>query len=159
MARTHTNRVAKNIVFITNNTLFIKSGCIRVPQNKTAEVSLINRIFVYSAMKIRANRPLLYSVLNPDTSSDSPSVKSNGVRFVSASVVVNHIIISGNIIALIHDFCVVEIINQSMLCSISRAEIKISAILTSYEIVCATPRNLPNNAYLEFEHHPAVKVG
>jgi hypothetical protein len=130
-----------------------------VPQNRTADVNLINRMFVYSAIKIRANSPLLYSVLNPDTSSDSPSAKSKGVRFVSASVVVNHIIISGNIMALIHDFCVVEIINQSILCSINKVEIRISAILTSYEIVWATPRSLPNNAYLEFEHHPAVKVG
>lgn len=31
------------------------------------------RILVYSAIKINANGPLLYSVLNPDTSSDSPS--------------------------------------------------------------------------------------
>lgn len=46
-------------------------------------------IFVYSAIKIRANVPLLYSILNPETSSDSPSAKSNGVRLVSARVVVN----------------------------------------------------------------------
>lgn len=47
------------------------------------------RILVYSAMKIKANSPLLYSTLNPDTSSDSPSAKSNGVRWVSAKVVMN----------------------------------------------------------------------
>lgn len=46
---------------------------------------------MYSAMKIRAKGPLLYSVLNPETNSDSPSAKSNGVRFVSAKVVVNQI--------------------------------------------------------------------
>lgn len=124
-----------------------------------ADVSLINKIFVYSAIKIRANSPLLYSVLNPDTSSDSPSAKSNGVRFVSASVVVNHINIRGRAINSTHDFCVDEMIDQSILCSISKHEIRIRAILTSYEIVCATPRNLPNNAYLELEHHPAVNVG
>lgn len=44
------------------------------------ESRLIKRIFIYSAIKIKANNELLYSVLNPDTSSDSPSVKSNGVR-------------------------------------------------------------------------------
>ena len=37
---------------------------------------LIARILVYSAMKIRANGPALYSILNPETSSDSPSTKS-----------------------------------------------------------------------------------
>ena len=45
----------------------------------------------YSDMKIRANKPLAYSVLNPETSSLSPSAKSNGARFVSANIVVNQI--------------------------------------------------------------------
>jgi len=43
-------------------------------------------MFIYSAIKIKANNELLYSILNPDTSSDSPSVKSNGVRWVSAKI-------------------------------------------------------------------------
>ena len=50
---------------------------------------LITRMFIYSAIKINANEPLLYSVLNPETNSDSPSAKSKGVRLVSAKVVVN----------------------------------------------------------------------
>lgn len=50
----------------------------------------IKRMFKYSDMKIRAKPPLAYSVLNPDTSSLSPSARSNGVRFVSASTVANH---------------------------------------------------------------------
>lgn len=50
---------------------------------------LMARILVYSAIKISANVPLLYSVLNPETSSDSPSAKSNGVRLVSARMLVN----------------------------------------------------------------------
>jgi hypothetical protein len=62
---------------------------------KVAVNNLINKIFIYSAIKIRANIPALYSTLNPDTSSDSPSAKSNGVRFVSARLVMNHIINSG----------------------------------------------------------------
>jgi len=53
---------------------------------------LIARILRYSAIKISANGPLLYSVLKPETSSDSPSARSNGVRFVSANRVINHII-------------------------------------------------------------------
>lgn len=46
-------------------------------------------ILAYSAINKRAKVPLLYSVLKPDTSSDSPSAKSNGVRLVSARVVEN----------------------------------------------------------------------
>jgi len=55
----------------------------------------INRIFEYSAKKKRANGPPAYSTLNPETSSDSPSVRSKGARFVSASVEMYHIAASG----------------------------------------------------------------
>lgn len=41
-------------------------------------------ILEYSAKKIKANPAALYSTLNPDTNSDSPSEKSNGERLVSA---------------------------------------------------------------------------
>lgn len=51
------------------------------------------------------------------------------------------------------------IIDQSILFKINKHEIKIIAILTSYEIVWATLRKLPNNEYFEFEHHPAINVG
>lgn len=43
-----------------------------------------NMMFPYSDKKIIAKPPLLYSVLKPDTNSDSPSAKSNGARLVSA---------------------------------------------------------------------------
>jgi len=65
--------------------------------------NLIAKILVYSAIKIKANGPLLYSVLNPDTSSDSPSARSKGVRFVSASMVVNQRKNTGRIIRLIQE--------------------------------------------------------
>lgn len=55
----------------------------------------ISMMFAYSARKNRAKGPAAYSTLNPDTSSDSPSVRSNGARFVSARVEMNHIIASG----------------------------------------------------------------
>lgn len=52
-------------------------------------------MLAYSAMKIRANRPLLYSTLKPETNSDSPSAKSKGVRLVSAKFVINHTVVRG----------------------------------------------------------------
>ena len=64
--------------------------------------SLITRIFIYSAIKIIANNPPLNSILNPDTNSDSPSAKSNGVRLVSAKLVINQITVSGITIKIIH---------------------------------------------------------
>lgn len=47
------------------------------------------RMEQYSAMKRRAKLPALNSVLKPETSSDSPSAKSKGVRLVSANTEVN----------------------------------------------------------------------
>lgn len=57
--------------------------------------AFIKIILVYSAIKNSANGPAAYSTLNPDTNSDSPSVRSNGARFVSARVEINHIIAIG----------------------------------------------------------------
>lgn len=48
-------------------------------------------IFIYSDMKISTNSLPAYSVLKPDTSSLSPSAKSNGARFVSAKILTNSI--------------------------------------------------------------------
>lgn len=55
-----------------------------------------NIIIAYSAIKIKANPPPPYSMLNPDTSSDSPSEKSKGVRLVSATQLISHIENKGN---------------------------------------------------------------
>jgi hypothetical protein len=48
------------------------------------KINKINKILAYSARKISANPPAPYSILNPETNSDSPSAKSKGVRLVSA---------------------------------------------------------------------------
>jgi len=117
---------------------------------------LITRMLAYSAIKINANNPLLYSTLNPETSSDSPSAKSNGVRLVSARFVINQTVARGiNIIAIQDDEVILV---KSIVVSIIRALSKISDILTSYEIVWATPRNAPSKAYFELDLHPAKKV-
>jgi hypothetical protein len=128
------------------------------PEKNTTVRRLIIKMLAYSAMKMRANMPPLYSTLNPDTSSDSPSAKSNGVRLVSARFVINHIRASGKDISIIQDMKFVEIRDISICKCRIRAERRIRDMLTSYEIVCATPRNAPRSAYLEFEHHPAKKV-
>lgn len=63
--------------------------------NKRVVNVFISIIFAYSAKKNRAKGPAAYSTLKPETSSDSPSVRSNGERFVSASVEIYHIIARG----------------------------------------------------------------
>lgn len=59
------------------------------PKKSNAEKRLITKILAYSAKKIKAKPALPYSTLKPDTSSDSPSAKSKGARFVSAIHVTN----------------------------------------------------------------------
>lgn len=128
------------------------------PVKKTDVSSLIIRIFAYSAMKIKANMPPLYSTLNPETSSDSPSAKSNGVRFVSAKFVMNQNINITIIISDGQDNMLVDINEMSIFLWIISAQIRINDIDTSYEIVWATPRRAPSRAYLELEHQPARNV-
>lgn len=49
----------------------------------------------YSPIKIKENKPPPYSVLKPDTSSDSPSEKSKGERLHSAIQDINQQNIKG----------------------------------------------------------------
>ena len=117
---------------------------------------LITKMLAYSAIKIRAKSPALYSTLNPDTSSDSPSAKSNGVRFVSARLVMNQTTARGINIRRTQEYnCIfVKSIDDRIIRDVRR----IKDILTSYEIVWATPRSAPRRAYLELDLHPARNV-
>lgn len=63
--------------------------------NKMADSVFIKRMLAYSAKKKRANGPPAYSTLKPETSSDSPSVRSKGARLVSANVEIYHIAARG----------------------------------------------------------------
>lgn len=120
---------------------------------------LITKILMYSAINRRANGLLLYSILNPDTISDSPSAKSKGARLVSAKLVMNHIKAKGrNNRAGIVIWN--EIIGLNLRYLEGRRKVnRIRVILTSYEIVWATLRSLPRREYLELDVHPAARVG
>lgn len=51
---------------------------------------------LYSAIKINATPPLKYSILNPDTNSDSPSIKKSiGLRFSPANILIQNVIVKG----------------------------------------------------------------
>ena len=60
-----------------------------------AERAFISKMLAYSAKKNNAKGPPAYSTLNPETSSDSPSVRSKGARLVSARVEIYHIAARG----------------------------------------------------------------
>lgn len=72
--------------------IIIRKKVLIEEKNKTVVSKLRIIMLEYSAKKIKANHPPMYSTLNPDTSSDSPSAKSKGLRFTSARHLVNHII-------------------------------------------------------------------
>lgn len=126
-ARIQTNRVAK--INVSHNIVRSLINDIGTPKKMILENNLITKIFAYSAMKIRANNPLLYSTLNPETSSDSPSAKSNGVRLVSARLVINQTTANG-----IHRVAIQVIVValvKSIVINIIRADSRTRDILTS----------------------------
>lgn len=108
----------------------LRIGIHSAPVKNTAVNRLIIIMFIYSAMKIRANLPALYSILNPETISDSPSAKSNGVRLVSASVVINHVTARGRaIIEIQYGLVVIDVIFSELIRTIAPRRIR--DILTS----------------------------
>lgn len=116
-------------------------------------------MLAYSAKKNSAKGPPAYSTLNPETSSDSPSVRSNGARLVSANVEMNHIMARGHDgkISQMYSWVIISVDNVKEPL-MSRTESKIIASVTSYEIVCATARKAPISAYFEFEAQPDHRI-
>ena len=101
-----------------------------------AVIAFIAMMLAYSAKKNMANGPAAYSTLNPETNSDSPSVKSKGARLVSARVEIYHIMARGHVDTISHIFsCVMRRffrVNEPLM---SMIESRIIANVTSYEMV------------------------
>lgn len=160
-ARTHRKEMVRSRDLSTKLAVYSSgmNGLWNAPRNRVVVKMFIIMILAYSARKKRANGPPAYSTLNPDTSSDSPSVKSNGARLVSARVEINHIMASG------HDgkmsqvcSCVVIRVDSEKDPLNSKTDSRMIARVTSYEMVCATARRAPIRAYLEFEAQPDHKM-
>ncbi|XFF73869.1 hypothetical protein AB1E18_000088 [Capra hircus] len=134
-------------------------GLWNAPKKRVVVKIFIIIIFAYFAMKNKANGPAAYSTLKPDTSSDSPSVRSNGARFVSASVEMNHIIARGHAGKISHTCsCVIINVERVKDPCISKIDSRIIASVTSYEIVCATAHKAPMRAYCELEAQPDQRI-
>ena len=136
----------------------IRGVCI-APKNRIVDSVFISKMFEYSAKKNRANGPPAYSTLNPETSSDSPSVRSNGARFVSARVEIYHIAAKGHIgiVSQTASWTMLKVFKLKAPAAIMM-ERRMSPRLTSYEMVWATARKAPIRAYFEFEAHPEPKI-
>lgn len=137
-ARTHRNINVSSAVLITNDSVFrwVKLWLIDEPRNRMVVMAFIAIMLAYSARKNMANGPAAYSTLKPDTNSDSPSVKSNGARLVSARVEMYHIMVRGHVVMISHMFSCVMIkffrVKEPL---ISIIDNKMMARVTSYEIV------------------------
>lgn len=123
------------------------------PKKSITLTRFIIIILAYSPIKNNANGAPAYSTLYPDTSSDSPSVRSNGARLVSARVEMYHITNRGrrgnnkSIPSLLNNL-------KHQPPTTKTKGNKINPNLTSYDTVCATPRIAPNKAYFELEAQP-----
>lgn len=160
-ARTQRNIIDSIVAFIIRLTVVISGimGLCRAPRKIIVDSVFINKIFEYSARKKRANGPPAYSTLNPDTSSDSPSVRSKGARFVSARVETYHIAAKGQAGAISHVVsCAMLNVFRSKPPAIIIVAKRISPRLTSYEMVWATARSAPIRAYFELEAHPEPRI-
>jgi len=135
------------------------AGRWEAPRNRVAEREFIRRILAYSARKNRAKGPAAYSTLKPETSSDSPSVRSKGARLVSARVEMYHIAARG------HAGRISQMLSWTTL-KVWRVKPPVKIImlrrirpkLTSYEMVWATARRAPIKAYFELDAQPEPKI-
>lgn len=101
-----------------------------------------------------------YSVLYPATNSASASVRSKGVRFVSASIDIKKIIAQGSNGTMNQIVCVCE---KTILVKFKDPVKRITGKMTkpmetSYDIICAAERNAPRKAYFELLAHPAIII-
>jgi hypothetical protein len=91
--------------FISAGTKSKKGNGCHPPKNKSAVNVDISIMCEYSANMNSAKVIPEYSTLYPDTNSDSPSVKSNGARFVSAKAETKNIIAAGKSGTMNQMFC------------------------------------------------------
>merc|ERR1712061_387257 len=84
-------RIQIHTLIITEEIKYNKIIFLFLEKKKIEKIILIKIIMAYSAIKIKANITLPYSILKPETNSDSPSAKSKGVRLVSAIHEINQI--------------------------------------------------------------------
>ena len=109
-----------------------KYGVWSAPKTRIVVRIFIIIMLAYSARKNRANGPAAYLTLTLETNSDSPSVKTNGVRLVSARVEINHTIARGHVGRISHRCsCVVISVDRVKELFINSTDRKIMASVTS----------------------------
>lgn len=105
---------------------------------------------LYSDKKTNAKQTPPYSVLKPETSSDSDSEKSKGARWVSARVVNTQI---GKIYSTINEEQILIILNEQVEKTTNTTRERV-VNTASQEMDWATERKEPIKEYLELEDQP-----
>lgn len=95
VARVHINMYVISIILLLSISGLFIIPMVVLPRNIILIRALISKMLVYSAKNSSVNSVAEYSTLNPETNSDSLSVKSNGVRFVSANLLMSNIMKAG----------------------------------------------------------------
>ena len=129
----------------------IQQAASRKSHTKLAAKHPISSIALYSPNKKSANQSDAYSTLYPDTSSDSASGKSNGLRFVSPNAARNqHPARSGQTAANITILCPVSPVKTESRTVPVNATSNINRKLrhTSYAAAWLTARKLPSKPNL-----------
>src|SRR6478672_9442608 len=100
--------------------------------------------------------------MNPATSSDSASTRSNGGRFVSASAEMKKIMNIGNSHSQYQpsrphfEFCASTMSVMRNGPTQSSTVMITKPIETSYDTICAAERSAARNGYFEFDAQPAM---
>ena len=97
-----------------------------------------NKIFPYSPRNKNVKGPLENSVLNPETNSDSPSERSNGVRLASIKMKIIHMMIVDTMIRILF-FMNLKFDRENELLSVNQMN-KMKMNTISYEINWLTIR-------------------
>jgi CRISPR/Cas system-associated exonuclease Cas4 (RecB family) len=130
------------------------------PRNRSATSREARIMFPYSARKNIAKAIDEYSTLYPATSSASASGRSNGVRFVSATIEMKNRIDMGKR----------GNTNQTDAACMRTSSVRFAVpaiattgriarlTATSYAIICAAERRAPRNAYFELLAQPASEI-
>ena len=104
------------------------------------------------------NGPATFSTLKPNTGFDSTSVKSSGASLDFCYCGDNQILGRGQEKISDRCSCVITTVESVDDAFISKTENRITAIITSSEIVCATVPRAPVSEYFESEAHPDLRM-
>src|ERR1700722_18189441 len=100
-----------------------------------------------------------YSTKYPATSSDSPSTRSKGERFVSARPDTKKITAIGSSGITYHTCCCARTMSLRLSDPAQSSTVTMTKpIETSYETICAAERSAPRKAYFEFDAQPAMMM-